>query len=141
MSKRNIRLIDTVHQYELIKGRDEKELFIRSPEGANFILNIDVAKAIVSIFLFDLKFQEHFNIPESKLKEQLTMYEGNYKVDSAKLRQDRSLLAEVEGYLVLPSSYHGKDFVHLQKDGVNFILSINVLFNIVERYINQKLDT
>lgn len=134
MPNRNVNLIDIIDQYELIKTRKDKELLIRSPEGANFILDLRVAEKIASILLFDYGMKGKFNIPESDLEGILGEYDEDYEVDEVSLRQDRSLLAEVDGYTLLPTSSHGKDYLHLRKDGINFIIAIHVLFEIVKRY-------
>jgi|SRR5699024_332741 len=134
MSNRNTNLIDTIDNYELIKTRKKHELLIRSPEGANFILDVKVAGQLVAILLFDESIKRNFLLPETLLKEELSPYEGDYSLDQASLKQDRSLLAQVDGYTILPSSLHGKDHLHLRKDGINFIISLKVLFEIVQRF-------
>lgn len=139
MSTRNVNIVDTIDQYELIKTRKEQELLLRSPEGANFIFNLESGEKIASILLFDEKIRSRFNVPEHPLQNKLTKFNGDYSVDEKELRQDRSLLAEVDGYTLLPTSLHGKDFIHLRKDGINFILSIKVLFEIISRYNDRSL--
>lgn len=139
MPSRNVNLIDTINGYELIKTRKEKEILIRSPEGANFILHLERAKDIVSILLFDKQIKSKFKIPEQQLADELSPYKGDYSIDEASLKQDRSLLAEVDGYTLLPTSLHGKDHVHIRKDGINFILSLSVLFEIIDRYLKGAL--
>lgn len=134
MPNRNINLIDTISGYELIKTRKKDELLIRSPEGANFILHLQSAKNLLAILLFDERINQKFKVPDHKLKDLLSAYEGDYSIDQASLRQDRSILAQLDGYTLLPSPGREKDRVHLRKDGVNFILSIPVLLEIVDRY-------
>jgi len=134
MPNRNVNHLDTIDNYEIIKTRKDTQLLIRSPEGANFILDLPVAKKLASILLYDETISEKFNIPETGLTKQLTAYEGPYQVDDAQFKQDRSLLAKIDGYSLLPTSSHGKQYIHLRKEGINFILSLQVLFHIVEHF-------